>query len=187
MILLIDNYDSFTYNLQDYILQTGKECQVYRNDEIDLNRIGELKPEGIVISPGPGRPKDHPLIFQVLEKYQKSIPMLGICLGFQAMGEFFGAELIKAPKPVHGKTSSITHSGEGIFYNIPSPLNVTRYHSLILTKHSASDFKIISQTKDGIPMAGKHRFLPLWGVQFHPEAILTEFGNEMMKNWVQTI
>ena len=187
MLLLIDNFDSFTYNLQDYILQTGEECRVYRNNEIDIQGIRELNPEGIIISPGPGRPEDHPLIFQLLKEFSASTPMLGVCLGFQAMGEFYGMELIKGPAPSHGKTTKITHSGEGLFWDIPSPFAVTRYHSLILSKYSETDFDIISFNDEGIPMAGKHSTLPLWGVQFHPEAILTEHGLNIIKNWIRLI
>ena len=187
MILLIDNFDSFTYNLQDYILQTSEQCVVKRNDEITIAEIERLEPDGIILSPGPGKPSDHPLLFQILKTFHKRVPILGVCLGFQAIGEFFGMILAKAPEPRHGKTSKITHDGKNIFDKIPNPLLVTRYHSLTLTKYSGSDFEINSLAEDGVPMAGKHRELPVFGVQFHPEAILTEHGLQMIKNWVQLI
>ena len=187
MILLIDNFDSFTYNLRDYILQTSEECIVRRNDEITIEDIELMRPEGIILSPGPGKPSDYPALFNVLDKFHDRTPFLGVCLGFQAIGEFFGMLLTKALEPRHGKTSKITHDGKYIFDKIPNPLTVTRYHSLILSKYSGSDFEINSLAEDGVPMAGKHRLLPVYGVQFHPEAILTEHGLQMIKNWVRVI
>jgi anthranilate synthase/aminodeoxychorismate synthase-like glutamine amidotransferase len=183
VVIIIDSYDSFTYNLLDYVLQAGRECEVYRDDAINIGRIRELKPEGIILSPGPGRPDDHPLLFEILHELHAEIPMLGVCLGFQAMGEYFGMELKKSPVPRHGKVSNIVHDGSGIFKGLPNPLKVCRYHSLILSQQKGNDFIINSNTEDGLPMSGIHRHLPLWGVQFHPEAILTESGNEMIKNW----
>ena len=187
MILLIDNFDSFTFNLYDYILQTNESCIVKRNDAIDIQEIKDLNPSGIVLSPGPGRPKDHPLLFKILDAFKEKIPIFGVCLGFQAIGEYFGMELVNAKEPKHGKVSVITHPGTGIFMHLNSPMNITRYHSLILTKYLNSDFKIISLTEDCVPMAGKHNNFPIYGVQFHPEAILTEHGLRLINNWVQLI
>jgi anthranilate synthase/aminodeoxychorismate synthase-like glutamine amidotransferase len=187
MILLIDNYDSFTYNLYDYIRQSGLECILYRNDEITIHEIEKIDPAGFVFSPGPKRPQDHPLMFEILEKFYKTKPILGICLGYQAIGEFFGAKLIKAPVPAHGKVCEIFHEREGIFQGIPSPVAVTRYHSLILTDFIGSGLKITSQNKEGIAMSAAHKELPLWGVQFHPEAILTDYGLKMIQNWAQLV
>ena len=187
MILLIDNFDSFTFNLYDYILQTNESCIVKRNDAIDIQEIKDLNPSGIVLSPGPGRPKDHPLLFKILDAFKEKIPIFGVCLGFQAIGEYFGMELVNAKEPKHGKVSVITHPGTGIFMHLNSPMNITRYHSLILSKCSGSDFEINSLAEDGVPMAGKHKLFPIYGVQFHPEAILTEQGLQMIKNWVREI
>lgn len=187
MVLLIDNYDSFTYNLYDYLQQAGMECTLFRNDEITLEEIKKLDPAGFVFSPGPKRPKDHPLMFEILNYYYQIKPMLGVCLGYQAMGEFFGAELIKAPVPAHGKVCEIYHKDHKMFEGIPSPVKVTRYHSLILSNFAASEMIITSVTEDGIPMSAAHKELPLWGLQFHPEAILTAFGLKMMQNWARLI
>ncbi|MCX6350366.1 MAG: aminodeoxychorismate/anthranilate synthase component II [Bacteroidetes bacterium] len=187
MILLLDNFDSFTWNLYDYILQCSAECVVKRNTEITIEEIELLNPKAILFSPGPGKPKDHPLMFSILEKYHQTKPIFGVCLGFQAMGEFMGDELMKSTKPIHGKTSEINHDGESIFMNIPSPFVVTRYHSLSLSGKENKGWKISATTTDGVPMAGYHTQYPMSGVQFHPEAILTTHGLQLIRNWVTTI
>ncbi len=186
MILLLDNYDSFTYNLYDYILQLGADCTVKRNDEISLTEIESLNPEAIVISPGPCTPKDSGITMKVVERFVETIPLLGICLGFQAIGEFFGASLEKAEIPMHGKTSELFHDDE-IFENIPQKIKVMRYHSLILKNLDDTPLKVIATTDETIPMAIRHSSLPIYGFQFHPESILTEYGIEMMRNWLQII
>ena len=183
MILLIDNFDSFTNNIYHYALQCGLDCRLYRNDEISMEEINFLDPEGFIFSPGPKRPINHPLMFKILEQYATSKPILGICLGYQAIAEYFGSNLVKAPVPSHGKTSEIQHDGTGLFKGLPSPLMVARYHSLVISDIPENEIEITSYTTTGLPMSLKHRKYPLLGTQFHPEAILTEHGLEMMKNW----
>jgi anthranilate synthase/aminodeoxychorismate synthase-like glutamine amidotransferase len=185
MILMIDNYDSFTYNLVQYLSEMGEELSVYRNDKLSLEEIEDLRPTHIVISPGPGRPKDAGLSNKVIEEFSGRIPILGVCLGHQCLAEVFGGKIISAPKLMHGKTSMIYHKGEGIFKAIPSPFEATRYHSLIVEKKSLpAILKIIAKTKDNEIMALKHKRFPVWGVQFHPESILTEHGKVLLKNFI---
>jgi len=183
MVLLIDNYDSFTYNLYDYALQAGIDCRVYRENEITLPDIINMVPGGFIFSPGPERPENHPLMFEILKYYYNSKPILGICLGYQAIGEYFGAKLVKAGKPVHGKVSEIHHTGHEMFTGIPQRFNVARYHSLVLENMAGLEIKPTSGTDDGEIMSLAHYSLPLWGVQFHPEAILTEYGMKIIENW----
>lgn len=184
MLLLIDNYDSFTYNLYDYLCQTGVNCRVVRNDEMSLEEVKALQPEAIVISPGPGRPQDSGITPDVVAHFHDKLPLLGICLGFQAIGEFFGAELIHGPEPVHGKTSVITLQKDPVFEGLPKETEVMRYHSLVLTNMDNTGLQTIAQTHGGIPMAIKHRELSVYGFQFHPESILTPHGLQMLRNWV---
>lgn len=184
MLLLIDNYDSFTYNLKDYLGQLGEECLVVRNDEISIEALKQLHFTKIVISPGPQRPADAGILMDVLKEFHSTHPILGICLGHQAIGEFFGGELVKAIYPMHGKVSDITHAQEGIFVNIPTPFRVCRYHSLTIESVSNTPLKVMAQTISGEVMALKHSELPIWGVQFHPEAILTQYGMVLLKNWL---
>lgn len=184
MILLIDNFDSFSCNIYDYVLQCGVLCAMYRNDSISIEEIKALNPAGIIISPGPGRPEDHKLIRPLLETFHENSPIFGICLGHQAIGEFFGAKLIKAPVPVHGKVSDIFHHGHPMFAGIPSPHAVTRYHSLVLDRLEGTGLEETSHTPDGIIMSLAHSTLPIWGVQYHPEAILSEYGLRLFKNWL---
>jgi len=186
MVLLIDNYDSFTYNLFDYIKQLGKECTVIRNDEKSLVEIKQLEFECIVISPGPGIPKNAGITMELLKEYYKIKPILGICLGHQAIGEFFDAKLVKANKPVHGKTSTLYFIKHALFKQIKEPFNVMRYHSLIL-KELKSPLKMIAETKDKSIMAICHQQLPIIGIQFHPESILTENGLKLMSNFFEMI
>ena len=182
-LLLIDNYDSFTYNLYDYFLQLGTDCQVVRNDDYTLEEIQALDFDGLVLSPGPQRPEDAGLLMDILKFYAGRLPILGICLGHQAIGMLYGASLVKAPVPVHGKTASVIHQNHPLFATIPSPMQVMRYHSLIVQDLSNTDLEVIGQTEN-LVMALVHRELPIVGVQFHPESILTPMGMQLLQNWL---
>ena len=186
-ILLIDNYDSFTYNLYDYLLQTGVECTVLRNDAFTLKDLEEIDFQGIVLSPGPKRPADAGLMMAVIDRYHKRVPMLGICLGHQALGEYFGATLVRAAVPMHGKTNLISHQGHWLFAGIPSNWTVMRYHSLLLESLQGTPLECLAATASGEIMALAHQAVPLVGVQFHPESILTEHGHCLLRNWVLSI
>ena len=190
MILVIDNYDSFVYNLVQYLGELGADLKVYRNDKITTRKIKELKPKKIVISPGPGRPEDAGISCELIKTFAPKMPILGVCLGHQALGYAFGGKIRGAKKLMHGKTSMIYHKGEGIFKNILSPLEATRYHSLIVEKKSLPDcFKITAWTKRGNKideiMAIQHRKFPSFGVQFHPESILTKTGKSILENFIK--
>jgi len=182
MILLIDNYDSFTYNIYDYLSQLGEEVVVCRNDELHCDVIEQMHPQAIVISPGPKKPSDAGITMQVIDRFHTTIPILGICLGYQAIGEYFGATLVRSAVPVHGKTSEMVHSGDPVFAGVPSPTEVMRYHSLNIV-NVAPPLKIIATTAGGENMALKHATLPIYGLQFHPESILTSYGMLMLRNW----
>jgi anthranilate synthase/aminodeoxychorismate synthase-like glutamine amidotransferase len=182
-ILLIDNFDSFTWNIYHYLLMCGAECRLMRNDEDVSGAIDAAPPDGIVFSPGPMRPEQHPLMFEILQRFYDSKPILGICLGHQAIGEFFGAALVKAPEPVHGKVSEIMHAPHDMYRDIPDYFSVARYHSLILSGLEKTDLSITASTQNGLPMSIAHNSYPLWGVQYHPEAIQTEYGLQLLKNW----
>jgi len=185
MILFLDNYDSFTYNLVDYIGQLEPDLRVIRNDQISVAEIAAVNPQGIIISPGPGTPDKAGSSCEVIKTFHQKIPILGVCLGFQAIGQVCGAKVIRAPFPVHGKTSLIHHNGRGIFENIPSPIEAARYHSLILERASLPDeFLITATSEDQLIMAIEHQKFPLCGVQFHPESILTPQGKEILMNWL---
>lgn len=184
-ILLLDNYDSFTYNLYDYLLQAGAQCQVLRNDACSLEEFERLDFDALVLSPGPERPAGAGLMLPLIAQFFDKKPILGICLGHQALGEFFGANLVKAQLPMHGKTSQITHSGHPLFVDLPTQFAVMRYHSLLLESLEGTPLHSIAQTAEGEIMALAHETLPLLGVQFHPESILTEWGLELLKNWVK--
>lgn len=186
-ILLIDNYDSFTYNLYDYLLQTGLQCTVLRNDAFQLSDLENMDFQGIVLSPGPKRPTDAGQMMAVIEAYHRQKPMLGICLGHQALGEFFGAKLIRAQVPMHGKTTPIEHRGHWIFKGIPNPLTVMRYHSLLLESLEHTPLECLAKSPQGEIMALAHQSLPLTGLQFHPESILTESGHQLIHNWVRSL
>lgn len=186
MILMIDNYDSFTYNLVNYLSELGEKVEVYRNDKITVEKISEMKPQMIVISPGPKSPKEAGMSLEIIEKFYKTIPILGICLGHQSIVEMLGGGIIKANQPVHGKVEEITHNNEGVFKGLKNPLKVTRYHSLMANRISLpEELEITAVTKDGTIMGIKHREYLLEGVQFHPEALLTECGHEMLANFLK--
>jgi anthranilate synthase/aminodeoxychorismate synthase-like glutamine amidotransferase len=184
MVLLIDNYDSFTYNLNDYILQCGETCRIVRNDELTLKEIETLDFSSAIISPGPKTPEDAGITLTFIDKYVEKIPILGVCLGHQAIGEFFGASLVKAIRPMHGKTSEVITGEHPIFEGLPSSFKVMRYHSLVLQNIPTNELQVIAETAEGEVMAIAHLKLPIVGVQFHPESILTEHGYQLMKNWL---
>ena len=187
MLLLIDNYDSFTYNLFHYLSEVGGDVKVQRNDALLASAAIALKPKGIILSPGPCSPSEAGICLDVIKlAANDSIPLLGVCLGHQAIGQSFGGKVIRAPQPVHGKTDIITHNGSGLFKGIPSPLKATRYHSLIVEKETLpKDLSITAENADGIIMALQHKTLPIYGVQFHPESIVSEHGHAMLKNFVE--
>lgn len=185
MILLLDNFDSFTYNLVDYFDQLGVQCEVLRNN-VSIDTIRSLEIDAIILSPGPGVPSTSGILMDVIEEYHKKVPMLGVCLGHQAIGEYFGSELIKAEHPRHGKITSIKVVNDSLFKNLPKRFNVVQYNSLILDK-TAKPLQTIAASEYGHIMAIAHESLPIWGVQFHPEAALTEYGLEILKNWVECI
>lgn len=185
MILMIDNYDSFTYNLVDYLKQLGAEVVVVRNDKISIAEIENLAPEVIVISPGPGRPKQAGISMKVIKNFQGQIPILGICLGHQTIAEVFNGQIIKAPKPLHGKVEAINHYDRGVFKGLANPLQITRYHSLIVAKDNfPSVLEITAETKAGEIMGLKHQQYLIEGVQFHPEALLTAQGQQLLANFI---
>ena len=181
MILLLDNFDSFTYNLLDYIQQLGLQCEVLRND-VSIESIEKKDYKAIIFSPGPGKPSNSGIMPELIKKYHDKIPLLGICLGHQAIGEFFGATLEKASLPMHGKISIIETCMDDLFKNLPSSFNVVRYHSLLLT-NLPPELLIIAKTLNRQIMAIKHKKYPCYGIQFHPEAYLTEFGLDILRNW----
>lgn len=183
MILMIDNYDSFTYNLVNYLEMLGKTVVVRRNDMIEIDEIKAMRPELIVISPGPGNPMDGGICLDIVDKFKGVYPILGICLGFQIIASYFGANIIRAREPVHGKVFPISHDGRGIFRNIENPTNVTRYHSLVLDESTlGADLEVTSFTEDNVVMGIRHKKYKISGVQFHPEALLTEKGIDMLRN-----
>ena len=185
MILVIDNYDSFTYNLVQYIGTLHDDIQVHRNDKITLDDIRDKSPEKIVISPGPGRPEDAGISEEVIVQLGTEIPVLGICLGHQAIGRIFGGNVIQAPTIMHGKTSKIRHKGDSLFRELPNLFNATRYHSLIVERETLPDMlQVTAETEDGIIMGLRHREYPITGVQFHPESIVTEHGMQIIKNFI---
>lgn len=185
-VLVIDNYDSFVYNLVQYLGELGAEPVVYRNDAITVEQIRELRPDAILISPGPGRPEDAGVSCDVIATFGDQIPLLGVCLGHQAIGHVYGAEIVRAPLLMHGKTSSVDHEGVGVLRNVPSPFTATRYHSLVIDRATMpAELEVTAQTADGIVMAVKHRDYQVEGVQFHPESILTEGGHKIVANFFE--
>ncbi len=182
MYILIDNYDSFTYILHHYLLQTGHECVVYKNDEVTVEELIALGPERIIISPGPETPLQAGITMDVIAHFHDKLPILGVCLGHQALGMYFGAQLVHAA-PMHGKTSEVDHTGHELFKGISSPFTVMRYHSLAIEGIAGTEMKVIATTVDGIIMALGHNKYPVIGVQFHPESVGTEHGLQLLKNW----
>jgi anthranilate synthase/aminodeoxychorismate synthase-like glutamine amidotransferase len=187
VILLLDNYDSFTYNLAQYLGQMGQELTVRRNDQITLDEIAEMRPERILISPGPCTPQEAGISIPLIRRFAGEIPILGVCLGHQAIGAAFGGNVVRAPKLMHGKTSEVEHDGKTIFKGIPSAMTCTRYHSLIVTDEGLPDeLEVSARTADGETiMALRHRELPIEGVQFHPESVLTVHGKQIIQNFLK--
>lgn len=184
MILVIDNYDSFTFNLVQYIRELGEEVVVKRNDQVSIKEIADLKPDHILISPGPGNPDTAGLSLDIVNEFYRTIPILGVCLGQQTIAQAFGGKVKKAMMPMHGKTSSISHDHQGVFSGLPSPLQVARYHSLIVEESSLPRcLEVSARSEDGEIMAIRHKHFKVEGVQFHPEAILTEYGLTMLANF----
>jgi anthranilate synthase/aminodeoxychorismate synthase-like glutamine amidotransferase len=183
MLLVIDNYDSFTYNLVQYFGELGQEIQVFRNDQITLEEIRTLNPDHIVISPGPGDPDDGGISLEVIRELGPTTPILGVCLGHQCLGQVFGGRVTRAPRQMHGKVSPIHHTGQGIFAGLPSPFMATRYHSLIV-EDIPDCLEVLAVTAEEEVMGLRHREFPLTGVQFHPESILTEYGKELLQNFL---
>ena len=185
MILMIDNYDSFTYNLVQYLGELGAEVVVHRNDKITLKDIEQLNPEKIVISPGPCTPEKAGISMKTVRHFSGEIPLLGVCLGHQPIASTFGGQIIKAKKLMHGKTSPIEHDNRNLFKDLPNPLTATRYHSLLLEQSTLPEcIKVTAQTKEGEIMGIEHTSLPIWGVQFHPESLATEKGIMILKNFL---
>ena len=188
-VLVIDSYDSFVYNLVQYLGELGAQPQVIRNDECTLDEALALEPDGVLLSPGPGRPEDAGIICASIRAFAgRGIPVFGVCLGHQAIGHTFGATIERAPVLMHGKTSLIEHNGEGVFYGLPSPITATRYHSLVIAAATLpTELAVTAWTSDGIVMAVRHTSLPIEGVQFHPESILTVAGHDLLHNFVRTV
>jgi anthranilate synthase component II len=189
MILLIDNFDSFTFNLYQYLGELGETVSVIRNNQLTIEQIREINPKAIILSPGPGKPEEAGICIEVIQKLYQEFPILGICLGHQAIGAAFGSEIRRANFIKHGKTSQITHNGFGIFAYLPSPLQVMRYHSLVVDKNTlSSDLECVAQSMDDQEiMAIKHRYYPVFGLQFHPESIGTPSGKQLLKNFLTQI
>ena len=195
MIIVIDNYDSFTYNLVQYLGELGaelpvaSEVQVYRNDQISLAEISQLQPAAVVISPGPGRPEDAGISLELIKELGPTLPILGVCLGHQSIGQVFGGKIVSAPVLMHGKTSQVEHAGVGVFQGVESPMIATRYHSLVIEKQSCPDvLEITAWVEDGTIMGVRHREYPhIEGVQFHPESILTTAGKQLLRNFLERL
>ena len=185
MILMIDNYDSFTFNLVQYLEQMGEEVRVYRNDKITCDGVRRLKPEAIVLSPGPCSPREAGVTVDVIREFSESVPLLGICLGHQSIGFAFGGEVVRADRIMHGKVSPVEHDGKTVFAGLPNPFTAGRYHSLVVRPGSLPDcLEVSARSEDGTVMGLRHRHLPIEGVQFHPESILTERGHDLLQNFL---
>ncbi|MCC5643332.1 aminodeoxychorismate/anthranilate synthase component II [Nostoc sp. CHAB 5824] len=195
MIIVIDNYDSFTYNLVQYLGELAAEfpvaddIQVFRNDKISIDEIRALKPEAVVISPGPGRPEDAGISLELIEKLGQELPILGVCLGHQSIGQVFGGKIIPAPELMHGKTSQVSHTGVGVFRGLENPLTATRYHSLVIERETCPDvLEITAWVEDNTIMGVRHRNYPhIQGVQFHPESVLTSSGKQLLRNFLEQL
>jgi anthranilate synthase/aminodeoxychorismate synthase-like glutamine amidotransferase len=185
VILLIDNYDSFTFNLAQYLGELGEAPAVRRNDEITLGEVEAMRPSRIVISPGPGRPEDAGISVEVIRKLGSRVPLLGVCLGHQAIGYAFGGDVVRAPVLMHGKTSSVQHDGRGVFCGVSQPFVAGRYHSLVVADPAPGPLEISARTEDGVVMGLRHREWPLHGVQFHPESVLTGEGRKILRNFLE--
>ncbi|HZN76507.1 MAG TPA: aminodeoxychorismate/anthranilate synthase component II [Micromonosporaceae bacterium] len=184
-ILVIDNYDSFVYNLVQYLGQLGVDCEVRRNDEITLADVGRCGADGVLLSPGPGTPERAGICMPLIQEYAGRLPIFGVCLGHQAFGAVFGAIVTRAPELLHGKTSEVHHKGEGVLAGLPDPFTATRYHSLAVVESTLPDeVEVTGRTESGVVMAMRHRALPIEGVQFHPESVLTQGGHLMLANWL---
>jgi para-aminobenzoate synthetase component 2 len=184
-ILVVDNYDSFVYNLVQYLGQLGVDCDVRRNDEIDVAEVGRLDPAGVLLSPGPSTPQRAGICMDVITAYGGQVPIFGVCLGHQAFGAAYGATVNRAPELLHGKTSVVHHGGEGVLAGLPSPVTATRYHSLAVVESTLpAEIEVTGRTESGVVMAMRHRSLPIEGVQFHPESVLTQGGHLMLANWL---
>jgi anthranilate synthase component 2 len=187
MLLMIDNYDSFTYNLVQYLGELGADVRVYRNDALTLEQIAAWKPERIVISPGPCTPSEAGICVPLIRRFGGQVPILGVCLGHQAIGQAFGGRIVRAARVMHGKLSAVKHGGQGVFEGLKSPLTATRYHSLVIERASLpSCLEITAESEDGEIMGVRHRQLAIDGVQFHPEAILTQQGHELLANFLKS-
>jgi anthranilate synthase/aminodeoxychorismate synthase-like glutamine amidotransferase len=185
-ILVIDNYDSFVYNLVQYLGELGAEPVVHRNDQITLEGVRSLQPDAVLISPGPGRPADAGISNDLIHEFAGAVPLLGVCLGHQCIGEVFGGQVVRAGELMHGKTSMVTHTGVGVLRGLPSPFEATRYHSLVVERSGLPDvLEVTAETADGTIMALRHRELAVEGVQFHPESILTTAGHQLLANWLE--
>ncbi|HEX4492864.1 MAG TPA: aminodeoxychorismate/anthranilate synthase component II [Acidimicrobiia bacterium] len=188
-ILVVDNYDSFVYNLVQYLGELGATPIVHRHDEVTLDQMIDLAPDGVLISPGPGRPEDAGLSNDAIDCFAKrGVPVLGVCLGMQCIGQLYGGEVVRAPRVMHGKTSTISHHGAGVLEGLPNPFTATRYHSLVVERDSMpAVLEITAESEDGLVMAVRHRELPVEGVQFHPESILTTGGHDLLRNFLHAI
>ena len=188
MILVIDNYDSFTYNLVQYLGELGAEVVVQRNDAVSVDQIRELRPAGVLISPGPGRPEEAGISLDLIAKLGAQTSIFGVCLGHQSIAQHFGASVVRAERLMHGRTSQIFHEGRGVFQNLPSPLTATRYHSLIVKRDTIPrELEVTAWTDQDEVMGLRHAELPIEGVQFHPESFLTEYGHELIRNWLSSL
>ena len=187
-VLVIDNYDSFTYNLVQYLRTLGAECDVVLNDQSTVDELLAAKPDGILLSPGPGTPDDAGMTLAMIEKARGRVPIFGVCLGHQSIGQAHGAKVVRAKRLMHGKTSPIEHEEKGVFIGLPHPMTATRYHSLVIEPTSIPDcLEVTARTKEGEIMGVRHKDFPIEGVQFHPESILTDHGLQMMQNWLKTL
>ncbi|VAW29849.1 Anthranilate synthase, amidotransferase component @ Para-aminobenzoate synthase, amidotransferase component [hydrothermal vent metagenome] len=184
MLIVIDNYDSFTYNLVQYLGELGQEIKVFRNDQVTLEELRALKPNHIVISPGPGDPDDGGISLDVLREFGPTTPILGVCLGHQCIGQAYGGQVVRAPRLMHGKVSAVYHNSDGLFAGVPSPFNATRYHSLIVEEPIPDALEVTAFTSRGEVMGVRHKEYPTVGVQFHPESILTEHGKRILQNFL---
>lgn len=187
-VLVIDNYDSFVYNLVQYLGEFGAEPVVHRHDAVTIAEMDAIVPDAVLISPGPGRPEDAGISNDAIVHFgERGVPVLGVCLGLQCIGQLYGGEVVRAPRVMHGKTSEIHHAGVGVFAGLPNPLTATRYHSLVVARETVPDvLEVTAESEDGLVMALRHRSLPVEGVQFHPESILTEAGHDLLRNFLAT-